>query len=135
MVQLVFIFITATLLAGFVALREYEVQRGERLFSGVRARLDHDVDRIEFILEHVDLAAFLREETQQMLGRVSHSIAHISLQVVRAIERLLTRLVRYLRVKHVVEPSPRESTREFVKTLSDFKDGLKKTHPEISDIS
>lgn len=122
------------LLGGFLALTEYEARRGVRVFARGREHLDHQVERIHFVLEHVDLGAFVRDEIRRLVALMSHAIAHLSLQAVRAIERLLTRAVRYLRSRHAVDTAPRENVREFVKTLSDFKDQLKSTHPEISDI-
>ncbi len=132
---LIFILITLVLLVGFFVLTEYEARRGARFFAQGRARLDQNVERVEFVLAHVDLGAFLRDEIRRLAGRLSHDIAHLSLQSVRAAERLLTRLVRHLRVRHAVDAAPRESTREFVKTLSDFKGRLKATHPEIQEIT
>ncbi|MCR4333542.1 MAG: hypothetical protein NUV60_00770 [Patescibacteria group bacterium] len=135
MISLVFIFVTLGLLGGFLVLTDYEARRGVRVGAAYRERLDHQVERVEFILEHVNLGAFLREEVHHLVARVSHDVAHFSLQSVRATERLLTRAVMHLRSKHSVDATaPRENAREFVKTLSDFKGGLKATHPEISDI-
>lgn len=132
MTALILVGIALALLGGFFALTEYETSHGVRFFAERRTALDQHVERIEFILEHVDLGAFLRDEVRNLFGRLSHTVAHLSLQVVRAIERLLTRLVRYLRSKHEVDTAPGENVREFVKTLSEFKDGLNATHPEIS---
>lgn len=134
MAPLIFILVTLALLVAFLALTEHEARRNIRLFSERRARLDRSVERVEFVLSHVDLGAFLRDEIRRVVARVGHDIAHLSLQSVRAAERLLTRLVRHLRSRHEVEAAPRESARAFVKTLSDFKSRLKATHPEISDI-
>ncbi len=131
---LIFIFVSLALLGGFLVLTDYETRRGIRFFAQERARLDRNVERIEFVLAHVDLGVFLRDEVRRLAGRLGHDIAHISLQSVRATERLLTRLVMHLRSRHDINTTPRESTRAFVKTLSDFKSRLKATHPEISDI-
>ncbi|MDO8575710.1 MAG: DUF2791 family P-loop domain-containing protein [bacterium] len=131
---IVFILITFALLGGFFVLTSYEARRGVRVFAAQRTRLDQNVERIEFILQHVDLGSFLRTEVRHLVARLSHYIAHLSLQAVRATERLLTRLVMYLRSKHAVDTAPRENVREFVKTLSDFKVGLKATHPEVGEI-
>lgn len=131
---LIFILVTLALLIGFFLLTEYEARRGARLFAQKRADLDRNVERVEFILAHVDLGAFLRDEVRRIAGRLSHDVAHLSLQSVRAAERLLTRLVRHLRAQHVVDAGPRESARPFVKTLSAFKDRLKATRPETEDI-
>jgi len=105
-----------------------------RVYAAQRERLDKTVERIEFVLQHVDLGAFLRTEVRHLVARLSHDIAHLSLQAVRATERLLTRLVMHLRSKHSVDTAPRGNVREFVKTLSDFKVGLKATHPEVGEI-
>ncbi|MFA6519849.1 MAG: BREX system ATP-binding domain-containing protein [Candidatus Paceibacterota bacterium] len=131
---LVFIFVTLALLAGFFVLTSYEARRGVRVYAAQRARLDKTVERVEFILQNVDLGAFLRTEVRHLVARLSHDIAHLSLQAVRATERLLTRLVMHLRSKHSVDTAPRGNVREFVKTLSDFKGGLKATHPEVGEI-
>jgi len=131
---LVFVLITLALLGGFFMLTIFEARRGSHFFARGRARLDRQVERIEFILHHVDLGAFLRDEIRRDVGRLSHVIAYLSLQAVRAVERLLTRLVRYLRSRNAVDVAPRGDARDFVKKLSDFKDRLKATHPKISDI-
>lgn len=134
MVYLSFILVALALLIGFFILTSREMRRGERVFAPERDRLDKSVARIEFILEQVDLGAFLRNEIRRMAGRFGHMVAHLSLQAIRATERLLTRLVRHLRMRHEIDATPRESARPFVKTLSDFKSRLKATHPEIMDI-
>lgn len=133
MAYLVFLLITLVLFVGFFVLTLYERGWGTRLLADRRERLDHHVGRVEFVLTHVDFAAFAREETRRFASHVGHRIAHFSLQMVRAVERLLTRLVRFLRSQHAVEVRPAGETREFVKTLSDFKDRLKDTMPEVSE--
>lgn len=130
----VFILFALGLPAGFLMLSDYETRRGLRFFAPVRTRFDKRVDQIEFILTHVDFKSFLRAETLRIGGLIVHDVVHISLQVVRMLERLLTRLVRHFRIRHSVDVSPRESARDFVKTLSSFKENLKSTHPDISDI-
>ena len=134
MAYLIFILVTLALLVGFVALSEYETRRGVRMFARERARLDGQVERAEFILAHVDIAAFLREECRLISQYVAHTVTHVSLTAVRAVERFLTRLVRRFHMEHTIDASPRGNAREFVKTLSDFKDQLKETPPEIPDI-
>ncbi|MCR4275989.1 MAG: hypothetical protein NUV90_01255 [Candidatus Parcubacteria bacterium] len=131
---LVFILIMFALLGGFFVLTNYEARRGVRVFAAHRVRLDHSIERVEFILQHVDFGSFLRTEVRHLIARASHDIAHLSLQAVRATERLLTRLVMHLRSKHAVDTAPLGNVREFVKTLSDFKGGLKATHPEVREI-
>ena len=129
MIYLIFIFVTLTLLVGFFMLTDYETKRGARFYSQYRDRLDRIVERTEFIIANVNLGEFMRDEIRHFASRMGHDIAHISLIAVRAIERLLTNLVRRLRAHPEVDTAPRETAREFVKTLSDFKDNLKATHP------
>lgn len=134
MANLIFILVTLALLVGFFVLTGYEARRGTRLYSLGRARFDNAIERAEFIIDHVNLGVFLRDEIRHLAGRVGHDIVHVSLLVVRSAERLLTRLIRHLRTHPEVDTAPRETAREFVKVLSEFKGNLKATHPEISDI-
>ena len=134
MAYLIFVLKTLALLIGFVALTQYETGRGVRFFAAERMRFDKNVERFQFIWEHVDLGSFVRGELHHLARRIAHDSAHLSLQTVRAVERLLTRLVRHIRTRQPVTTAPRENARAFVKTLSDFKDGLKATHPDVSEI-
>lgn len=134
MANLFFVLTTLALLIGFFVFVVYEERRGVRVFAGVRTRFDQNIERIEFILAHVDFSAFLFDEIRRLASRLAHGAAHFSLLAVRATERLLTRTVRHFRTQSVANAVPRESTREYVKTLSDFKGRLKATHPEVSDI-
>ena len=131
MIYLAFVLGTLAILAGFVALTRYEVRYTVRFFASGREQLDAFAKRVEFIIENVDLAAFARDEVHHATNSIGHFFAHLSLQIVRWVERLLTRLVRYLRVQNEESLSPRENAREFVKTLSDFKDNLHAEHPDI----
>jgi hypothetical protein len=132
--NLIFILISLALLIGFFALTSYEARRGSRVYAGGRARLDASIERAEFILTHVNLGVFLRDEIRHLAGRMGHDLIHTTLVVVRAVERLLTRLVRRLRTHPEVDTAPRETAREFVKVLSEFKDNLKATPHDISAI-
>lgn len=129
MMYLTLILTTIALLAAFMSLVQYEEEHGVRFFAPKRSELDGFVERAEFIVEHVDLAAFVREEVRRAGTIAGHSVVTVSLQAVRAVERLLTRLVRYLRTRNESIAEPQESTREFVRTLADFKDTLKTTYP------
>lgn len=129
MTYLFLILAALALLAGFLALTRYEAKRGARFFASLRTRLDRGIEHVEFILTHVDLGAFLRDEIRGFARRLAHDGAHFSLQAVRAIERFLTSLVRHFRMRQAVDAPPRESARTFVKTLSDFKVHLKTVRP------
>lgn len=130
MTHVLLIVLALLILAGFLALTNYETRRGARVFARERTVLDEKVSRIEFILEHVDLGAFAREELRRLAHRIAHDTAHVSLAAVRAAERLLTRLVRRLRPHRAEELDLRDNSSAFVKTLSDFKGRLKKAAEE-----
>lgn len=132
MAHLIFLLVTITLLVGFFVLVQYENKRGSRFLEEKRRRLDTIVVRTQFIVTHVDFAAFAREEIRRTGNRVGQIIVYLSLRAVRAVERFLTRLVRALRKRDADDSVPHETAREFVKTLSDFKNGLEATHPDIS---
>ncbi len=134
MIYFISIPVALVIFFSFFALTWYETKRGARLFEALRARFDQHVGRIEFILTHIDLGAFLREAVRHFARRVAHDSAHFSLQVVRAVERLLTRLVRRFRMRQTIDIAPRGNARAFVKTLSDFKNSLKTIHPDVLDI-
>lgn len=135
MFSLALILISLALIIAFLAVTDYEAQKGRRFFARERERLDQGVERVLSVVTHVDFGALIREEVRRLLGRVSHDIAHISLQLVRATERLLTRLVRSLRSRYASHSTlDRSSAREFVKTLSDFKAKLKETRPDVTEV-
>ncbi len=133
MAYLIFVLVSLGLLAGFFALTSYEARRDARFYASQRDRLDHTVERAIFVSEHVNFGEFLRDEVRHLTSRIGHSVAHVSLIVVRVVERLLTRLVRRMRANPEIDTAPRETAREFVKTLSDFKGNLKAEHPKISE--
>lgn len=132
--HLIFLLVSCALLIGFFVVTQYEKNHSRRFFAERRAKFDGHIERIIFIMEHVDLPAFVRDEIRHLANRLGHFAVHISLQAVRAVERVLTRLVRLLRARYADTVIPRENAREFVKTLSEFKDTLKRTPPDISDI-
>lgn len=134
MVNLFFILTTLGLLASFFVLVGYEERRGIRVFASARTRFDQQVARFAFIIAHVDFGAFFLDEMHRFGVRFGHDVAHISLLVVRATERLLTRAIRHLRTRRSVDVAPREDARGYVKTLSDFKGRLKATQSEVPDI-
>ncbi|MDP2594239.1 MAG: hypothetical protein Q8P36_02795 [bacterium] len=128
------ILISLGLLVGYVGLLALESRRGARFLASHRTRLDQAVEQGMFVLTHVDFASFVREEAMRIAHRLTHDMAHLSLTSVRILERLLTRLVRHLRAKSADVYAPQESTRHFVRTLSEFKGHIKATRPEMPDI-
>ena len=130
MMYLIAMVLALALLGGFVVLVEYESRRNVRLFARARTRLDERMTRLEFIYANVDLAAYLRDEARRSASRTGHVIAENSLYAVRAAERSLTRVVRRFHASQGADAAPHADAREFVKTLSAFKDQLKAVHPE-----
>lgn len=125
-----FIFAAFALLLGFIGVLALEARRGRRFFPTYRLRLDRLVGQGVFITRHVDLAGFLREECVRLARRATHDLARFGLTSIRSIERLLTRLVGRLRVAESQFARPaQESTRSFVRTLSEFKGQLEATRP------
>jgi hypothetical protein len=134
MIPLVLVLAPLALFAGFLALTKREAHTGARLFSLVRSKLDVFVERFHFVLVHVDLEAFLKHESRAFLTRLVHDTVHISLLIVRAVERVLTRAIRQLRTRHNIPALRSESGRPFVKTISQFKRHLEATRPPIPEI-
>lgn len=133
MTPLILVGATMGLLAGFLGLTQIEAKTGRR-YGAWRTKLDEFVDRMLYIYTHVDLAEFVRDEVRHHIGRTGQAGLHLALTVVRWVERTLTRLMRYFRAHPDVNVAPRETAREFVRTLSDFKEELRTTPREISDI-
>ena len=131
MTSLILILAAITLAVGFGVTVSYEMRTGVRFFNRYRTQLDTRIDRATFILTHIDFATLVREEGKHLIARISHDSVHLVLQLVRATERLLTRMVRTLRTRREMrKEAPRSTSRAFVKTLSEFKDDLAANRPE-----
>jgi len=125
--------LSIVLVGGFFVLTTYEQRRGTRVFAEYRMRLDAFVTRVLFITTHVDFEAFLRETLRIVGARIVHDLAHIMLLLVRAAERLLTRLVRHLRARHEISPVAADP-RPFVRAMSDFKQQLSSARPTFREL-
>lgn len=97
MFYLLFILVAILLLAGFLMLTAVEARRGVRLFAPLRAKLDENVAQASEELSRVDLAVFVLHLLRDATHRVLHDVAHLSLLLIRAIERELTHLVKHVR--------------------------------------
>lgn len=126
MPYLIFILITLALFLGFIGLTFAETRRGVRFFVPVRSSLDTIASRIMYVVTHVDLASFTARILKDLGSRIVHDVAHGSLVLIRFFERLLTRAVRYLRMKNGTTASvvPKE-TSHFVRTIMYFKQTLR----------
>ena len=76
--ELIFLAATLALLGGYVALTYIEAKSGARVLGRLRAKFDAETTRIDFIIEHVDLAAYAKEEGRAVLERIGHDAAHPS---------------------------------------------------------
>jgi hypothetical protein len=135
MAPLIFLLVSLALLIGFLSLTNWESKRGLRFFATLRTELDRRVEEALFIFNHVDFNSYLRDEARALAIHFGHYVAHLTLQGVRFIERLLTQTVRQLRAKVASETvAPKETTRPFVQALSGFKEELKATRPPIPEL-
>ena len=130
MAYLVLIIATTLLTGGFVWLVEYETRTGVRYAAARRAHLDSTVERLQFLVTHVDLLSLLREWVGHVASRMWHQTIELSLHAVRAVERFLTRIVRSFRSRQPTEIRQSENAREFVKQLTEFKEQLQGPPPE-----
>lgn len=99
MTYLILIAISLILLGGFLLLTAFERGRGLRVAGNLRNRFDAKVARVSFIVRHVDWGAFVKHLAATVFERAAHDIAHTVLLLVRSLERLLTRTVKYLRAR------------------------------------
>jgi hypothetical protein len=97
MAFLIAIALSFLFLGGFLALVRYETGHGTRYFADVRGRMDSRVAKAAFVVRHVDWSAVIAHAVRSASARVVHDVAHATLIIVRILERLLTRIVRYLR--------------------------------------
>ena len=125
------ILFSIALFTAFLWLTASEAKRGVRVMAVERGEFDAFTRRLTFIFEHVDFASFLRHLLVTAAETVAHEFVRIVLLAVRALERALTRLVRYLHLRRVV---PLESVSApvspFVATITTFKHRLRKEHAE-----
>lgn len=104
------ILIPLLLLVAFLSLTAVEARTGRRFLAGRRYALDARVARYMFIIRHVDWGALFADIMKSFIERATHDIAHGALIGVRALERMLTRVVRTLRSRQEspVLPPPAE---------------------------
>jgi hypothetical protein len=125
MFYLLLIAISLFLFLAFMALTLMEARTGMRLLAGPRAKLDRQIEKASFVIDHVNWGDFISHLVQSFFVRIAHDIAHWSLIVVRFLERQLTRVVRYMRDRrpNLLAPKPSRTpiltqTRSYVrKTL------------------
>jgi len=134
MAYLIAIASALALFIGFLLLTRFERARGVRFLEGLRNTVDEKTDKALFVATHVDWSAFLSHFFRTLVARIAHDIAHASLIVVRVLERLLTRIVKYLRSTRPQTPSipekPRFDMRESLSQFRLVRKRKKETAPE-----
>lgn len=107
MPYLISILVAGLLFLAFLLLTAYEAKKGVRFFAGLRYKLDANVSRAGFLIEHIDWGAFTAHLTRTSLNTVAHDAANATLVAVRSAERNLTRAVGALRVRreNTIAPS------------------------------
>jgi hypothetical protein len=112
MFYLLLIAISLLLFLAFMALTLMEARSGVRLLAVPRAKLDQQVERALFVINHVNWFDFISHMVQSFFARTAHDTAQSTLIGVRFLERQLTHVVRYMRDRrpNVLAPTPsRES--------------------------
>jgi len=130
----VFIGLSFILLASYVCLVAFETSSGVRVLSTTRSKLDRYVERVTFLLKHVDFGSFFSHLFKDIFERVIHDILHAALFVVRFIERILTRGIKEIRARIAPRGVPADEKRStFVETISYFKKTLRKSKKAATD--
>lgn len=133
MAYLITLAVALAVLIGFLVLTAIEARRGARVMGSFRTSLDKRVEHVAFLMTNVDFGSFLKSEARKFGEQLIHGIVHEALRLVRFVERMLTRIVKQLRMKRkAIDESPKETEREYVKTLSEFKDQLEASRPKVS---
>lgn len=116
------------LLSTFVLWTWFETTRGFRVLAGPRRKLDRKVAKASFIVTHIDWGAFFAHVGKTTAERIAHDLVHTTLLIVRATERILTRLIRNLRervARHEPNEEPVEGS-QLIATIVKFRKSLRK---------
>lgn len=133
MAYLVAIGLALTLFGGFVVLTYWETTTGVRLLKGVRSDLDRKAARLAFIAKHVDWGSFAKHVLATLSARVAHDVAHVTLRIVRTVERLLTRVVRNLRTPQEGAPATPAPKFDVRSALTQLTPHLKRSSKKSGD--
>ncbi len=137
MTHLLFTFISIFLFAAFMLLTAQESRKGVRVLAGVRAKLDQRVSQAAFLFQHVDWSGFLAHLLKSSAEHLLHELAHGALIAVRTLERLLTRMVKYLRERrmHLTTVANAPKTSPFTRAVGSVKQALRRNRrtKEVED--
>lgn len=123
------------LLASFLLFSSLETRYGFRVLSGPRKRFDRQVARVTYVAQHIDWGGFIAHIVKTMAERVAHDLVHTSLLIVRAVERILTRLIRVLRerVASRVSDEPPVEGSQLIATIIRFRKSFRREQPPTQD--
>jgi hypothetical protein len=128
MSYLITILASLLLLMVFVAWSWFETRSGFRVLAGPRRKLDSQVARATFVIQHIDWRAFFAHVITSTAERIAHDAVHAILVLVRAVERMLTRNIRTLRERvaaSAADEAPVEGS-QLIATLIRFRKSLKR---------
>ena len=114
-------FSALVLLAGFIALHVWELKRGKRMFDAYRTKLDGQISRLYQTLITGDVPASWRIATLRFLHNLAHRVVVVSVEVLRAVERPLSRLSHRMRVRPPVASGGEVS--QYLKNIVPEKQG------------
>ncbi len=135
MAYLIAILVSFLLLGAFLALTRYETTHGVRFFGSARSRFDSEVEKAAFIVRHVDWSAALAHLVRTATARIVHDVAHTTLIVVRIIERLLTRVVKYLRTSRQQAAAVSDRKKfDMRASLAQLRQNFKKAREESEEV-
>ena len=130
------ILVAVALFGGFVLLTMREARYGFRLIlPDARAALDATVFRFLLVVTHEDFSSYVRHKVVTAAHRIAHDVTHGFLVAIRATERFLTRLVRYLRDRKTPSFAEPKTSSTFIRHISEFKQSLRLRREAHADTS
>jgi hypothetical protein len=122
--------VSILLFAGFLLLTYLESSRQFRLMPASRAKLDRHVKRVAFVVSHVDWSAFIGQLVRNAAEIIVHDVAHATLLVIRALERLLTRIVHGLRTRRLSRSEDPGTVTTVVERIAHLRETLRRARAE-----
>jgi len=92
-------FSALVLLVGFIAFHAWELSRGKRIFDSYRTKVDEKVSRLYHDLVVYEIPESWRIAVVVFLHKVTHQIVVVSVNLLQAIERPLSRLSNRMRTR------------------------------------
>jgi hypothetical protein len=135
MSYLIAVLVSLLVLASFLLFSSLETRYGFRVLAGPRRRFDRHVARATYVARHIDWSGFIAHIVKTTAERIAHDIVHTTLLVVRAVERILTRIIRVLRERvasRATDEPPVEGS-QLIATIIRFRKSFKRELPPAQD--